>query len=118
MWAQIGAVVLLALIVIGAATSGGGDEKSEVATSSSSEADETTTSTTAATTTTEAEEERPGNPAVYERIEAMTDCAELQKEFDTAMDNADRYEPGDEQREWSIAYAEAADGQMEQNGCY
>jgi hypothetical protein len=32
----------------------------------------------------------PGSPAVYERINALTDCAALQVEFDTAYTNHGR----------------------------
>jgi hypothetical protein len=34
---------------------------------------------------------RPGSPAVWARIENGTDCAALQSEFDTAMDNAEAF---------------------------
>ena len=65
-----------------------------------------------------AEEPRPGSESVYERIDSETDCAELQEEFDTAMGHADRYPPGDDRRETSLAYAEAADDRMREVGCY
>lgn len=48
----------------------------------------------------------PGNPAVYERIAASSDCAALQREFDTAEANA------------QSAYMAAADARMRKVGCY
>lgn len=61
---------------------------------------------------------QPGNPAVYERIESMTDCDELQGEFDIAMDNVERYPAGADQRKAPMAYAKAADERMRNVGCY
>lgn len=61
--------------------------------------------------------DRPGSPDVYARIEAMTDCGELQAEFDTAMDNVERYEAGSSQREVPMAYAEAAQERIEDLDC-
>jgi hypothetical protein len=60
---------------------------------------------------------KPGNPAVYQRIEAESDCSALQREFDTAMDNFDRAEPGSDARKWSLAYAEAAEKRRQQLSC-
>lgn len=54
--------------------------------------------------------ERPGNPAVYARIEGETDCAALQSEFDTAESGP----PSD----WKVPYMEAADARMREVGCY
>lgn len=65
-----------------------------------------------------AEAERPGSPAVYDRIEAMTDCRELQGEFDTAMESVESRRPGDDLRDVSLAYAEAADQRMKSLDCY
>lgn len=62
-----------------------------------------------------------GSPAVEStkaRIEAMTDCAELQREFDTAADNFDRVEPGTEQADASLAYMQTADDRMREVGCF
>jgi hypothetical protein len=56
---------------------------------------------------------RPGNPTVYQRIEQTTDCAKLQKEFDTASANHDR--TGDPA---STEYMAAADDRMREVGCY
>lgn len=61
---------------------------------------------------------RTGNTAVYDRIDAMTDCTELQEQFDIAMDNADAREPGDPHRDLSLSYARAADNRMSELGCY
>ena len=62
--------------------------------------------------------QRDGSPAVWARIENGTDCAALQDEFDTAMDNAEARESGDPYRDLSMDYAEAADDRMEEIGCY
>jgi hypothetical protein len=56
----------------------------------------------------------PGNPDVYARINAMTDCAELQREFDQA--DANRSLPTDD--DIPIAYMKAADERMDEIGCY
>lgn len=61
---------------------------------------------------------RPGNPAVYDRIGGLTDCAMLQTEFDLAMTNHDRAPAGTEERRWTLAYAQAADDRMRKIGCY
>ena len=54
--------------------------------------------------------ERPGNPAVYARIEAETDCAVLQQEFDTAQSGPST--------DWKVPYMEAADARLREVGCY
>lgn len=64
------------------------------------------------------EQDRPGNPAVYDQIEASTDCAALQETFDRAMGNHGRAEPGTEERRWTLAYAQAADDRMKKLDCY
>lgn len=61
---------------------------------------------------------RPGSPAVYDRIAATTDCAELQAMFDRAADNHDTAQPGSAETEWTLGYMEAADDRMESVGCY
>ncbi|HWC11810.1 MAG TPA: hypothetical protein VG455_11360, partial [Acidimicrobiales bacterium] len=63
-------------------------------------------------------DEKPGNPDVYRRIEATTDCAVLQAEFELAMDHAERRQPGDPLRKVSLAYAKAADERLGEVGCY
>lgn len=59
-----------------------------------------------------------GNPDVYQRIEAETDCGVLQAEFDQAMDNAEARQPGDPLRDISLDYADSADARLEEVGCY
>jgi hypothetical protein len=63
---------------------------------------------------------RPGSAAVYERIAALTDCAALQREFDTAEANGarDRAAGKAEQAEWSVAYMKAADERMRALRCH
>ncbi len=62
--------------------------------------------------------EPPGNPDVYARIESSADCTALQAEFDVAMENVERRQPGDDYRRISLAYADAADRRMRTVGCY
>jgi hypothetical protein len=61
-----------------------------------------------------------GNPAVYQRIAADTDCASLQAQFDQAAANHDRdSDAGDlEAMKWSTGYMVAADDRMRGLGCY
>ena len=59
-----------------------------------------------------------GKPAVYARIESMTSCTSLQREFDIAYDNVDAREPGDPLREISQSYGDAAHNRMREIGCY
>lgn len=61
---------------------------------------------------------RPGSPAVYAAVDASTDCAELQKMFDTAWANNRRYPAGTRQFDWALGYMNAADGRMHDIGCY
>ena len=61
--------------------------------------------------------ERPGDPAVYKRIDALSDCKALQAEFDVAAANHDRAST-QQQREWTTAYMAAADDRMRAVGCY
>ena len=61
---------------------------------------------------------RIGSPLVYERIDSMTDCEELQMEFDRAYDNVEARKPGDRLREISAAYGEYAHQRMKKIGCY
>lgn len=62
---------------------------------------------------TASEIDRPGSPAVYDRIESLTNCSELQDEFDRAMDNYDR-----NSSDISLSYALIADARMREVGCY
>lgn len=68
---------------------------------------------------TQTTEERPGNPEVYRRIEGMTDCAVLQKEFDTAAGNRRFAESQGNQRaaETSTSFMEFTSERMEELGC-
>lgn len=59
-----------------------------------------------------------GNPAVYERINSLTDCADLQVEFDTAEAAHQRAEAGSIDADIAVAYMKAADTQMVKAGCY
>ena len=58
--------------------------------------------------------------AVLARINSLTDCAELQRQFDTAMDNHElQHQLGNlDMMRITTAYAEAADARMRQVGCY
>lgn len=62
-------------------------------------------------------EEYGGNPDVYERILSMTDCNNLQAEFDQASENNDREEPGTPQFKWTLGYMNAANERMKELGC-
>jgi len=60
---------------------------------------------------------RIGNPAVYDRIERLTDCNALYQEANTALDNVERYPAGDDRRDIPFAYATAALDRMRAIGC-
>lgn len=62
--------------------------------------------------------DQPGQSAVYERIAALTDCAELQSEFDRASANNGREEAGSTGFEITLSYMQAADDRMREVGCY
>lgn len=62
-------------------------------------------------------QDRPGSPAVYDRIESMSDCQELQESFDLSMNNHRAARSTAESR-WTLAYAEAAEKRMAAIGCY
>ena len=61
---------------------------------------------------------RPGKAEVYNRIEASTDCAELQVTFDRRIEDALRREPNTYLRAVVTGYAEAADARMREIGCF
>lgn len=63
-------------------------------------------------------EELPGDPGVYARIEALTDCRALQREFNIAMNNTEARNPSDPMHAVSLSYADAADERMSEIGCY
>lgn len=69
-------------------------------------------------TAIENNERTTGNPDVYARIDSLTSCTALQREFDVAMDNAEAREPGDPARDLSLSYASAANTRMREVGCY
>jgi hypothetical protein len=56
-------------------------------------------------------------PEVVERINAATDCAVLQGEFDTAMARVDSFEPNTPHRDLALHYAKLAVARMEAIGC-
>jgi len=58
-----------------------------------------------------------GNRDVYERILSLTDCHQLQSEFDTAYENSLR-DAGTPKFKWSEGYMKAADNRMKEMGCY
>jgi len=62
--------------------------------------------------------ERIGSQLVYDRIDAITNCNDLQSEFDRAYDNVEARQPGDRLREISAAYGNYADKRMRALGCY
>ena len=61
---------------------------------------------------------RPGNPAVYDRIDGMVACADLQREFDIAISNSRRLSDQGENAEPSRGYANAALARMEELECF
>ena len=62
-------------------------------------------------------EQRPGQAAVYDRIESLQDCAQLRKEIDNAVGNAERAPAGDPHRVPPLAYAQAAYERRSELGC-
>lgn len=61
---------------------------------------------------------RPGDASVYARIEALTDCVELQREFDIAIANAERLVGQGEAFEIARGYSDAAYNRAREVGCY
>jgi hypothetical protein len=61
---------------------------------------------------------RPGDPAVWARIESTDDCRALQSIHNTARRNHERAEPGSEQSEARAAYAEATWDRMARRFCF
>lgn len=61
--------------------------------------------------------ERPGNPAVYDRIASETDCATLQGEFDVADARHSLLEAGSTAAVIATSYMDAAYDQMRAVGC-
>jgi hypothetical protein len=60
---------------------------------------------------------RPGSAAVYQRIESLTDCGSLQREFDTAEANFERGSKGTKQSSIELSYMDAANARLERIGC-
>ncbi len=91
---------------------------------------QTTTATTASapvSTRTPTEKARPGDPGVYERIESLTDCNAIRREWDTAIVNTrrnlDAWETTKDRSRLAMAdvtqsYSDAAEAQMHETGCY
>lgn len=63
---------------------------------------------------------RPGDPAVYSRIESLTDCSALQSEFDAAeaRHGAALRNHRTEAAQVESSYMAAADERMRKIGCY
>lgn len=61
----------------------------------------------------------PGNPSVYERIAASTDCGHLREEFDTAEASGQRDRDAGrlDQARMSTSYMEASHQRMREIGC-
>lgn len=59
-----------------------------------------------------------GNPVVYDEIFSLSDCAVLQKKFDTASANNAREEPGTPASKWTTGYMVAANERMKELDCY
>jgi hypothetical protein len=62
-------------------------------------------------------EEFGGDIAVYTRILEMTDCTELQREFERADENSKLQEPGTQGYRWSIGYRTAAENRIKEVEC-
>ena len=56
-------------------------------------------------------------PKVYNRIDAMTDCRELQEAFDASMTLAELREPSDSLRSMLTNYAQYIRDRMSEIGC-
>jgi len=65
-------------------------------------------------------DDRPGDPAVYSRIEGLTDCSALRSEFNAAdaRRGAQLRNHRTEQADVEVAYMNAADARMRTIGCY
>ena len=61
---------------------------------------------------------RPGDPTVYQRIAASTDCIALQREFNRAMETVEALTPGSDARRAPMSYANDANLRMRELGCY
>jgi hypothetical protein len=63
-------------------------------------------------------DEYGGSQQVYEKIESLTSCAELQAQFDQASQNNALHEPGSKNALATTGYMVAADQRMKELGCY
>lgn len=61
--------------------------------------------------------ERAGDPDVYRRLSAATDCAFLQRQFDDAMDRVEQLPPASPKREAPMGYASTAMERMQELDC-
>ena len=58
-----------------------------------------------------------GDITIYTRILQMTDCTELQREFERADESSKRHEPGTLQNKEFTGYRTAADNRMKEVEC-
>lgn len=63
-------------------------------------------------------EEYGGATNAYERVLTLTDCAELQEEFDTAFERSETSEASTDHHKAAVGFMEAADARMSEVGCY
>lgn len=82
------------------------------------EAPEATTTSSTVPTAEAPPSRGPGDPAVYDRLDDLTDCAALQEQFDIAAANNDRAEPGTDMFDITLSYMLYADERMQEEGCY
>jgi len=59
-----------------------------------------------------------GSANVYQTILALTDCAELQNQFNTASGNNAREQAGSTNFKATLGYMTAADERMKELSCY
>jgi hypothetical protein len=62
-------------------------------------------------------EEFGGDITIYTHILSMTDCTELQREFERADENSKLQEPGTPEYRASIGYKTAADNRIKEVEC-
>ncbi|HVM54655.1 MAG TPA: hypothetical protein VM262_15825 [Acidimicrobiales bacterium] len=60
---------------------------------------------------------REGNPEVYERIEGLSDCDELERELTAAETNAENRADDPDRQAILLSYAAAAEERMDEVGC-
>jgi hypothetical protein len=58
-----------------------------------------------------------GNISIYTRILGMTDCTELQREFERADEAATLQESGSQEYRISVGYRTAAENRRKEVGC-